>query len=59
MQVYIAGDQGEALANASVQAVRDTVEGTQAPSGVKAYVTGPAVTDQRPERSRPRQHEND
>ena len=43
VQVYIAGDQGEALANASVQAVRDTVEGTQAPSGVKAYVTGPAA----------------
>ncbi|MGK2866054.1 MAG: RND family transporter [Mycobacterium sp.] len=48
VQVYIAGDQGEALANQSVQAVRDTVEGTQAPPGVKAYVTGPAAltTDQ-------------
>ncbi|CAN7158267.1 RND family transporter [Mycolicibacterium frederiksbergense] len=48
VQVYIAGDQGEALANESVQAVRDTVEGTQAPPGVKAYVTGPAAltTDQ-------------
>ncbi|MDT5125617.1 MAG: putative drug exporter of the superfamily, partial [Mycobacterium sp.] len=40
VQVYIAGDQGEALANESVQAVRDIVAGTQAPAGVKAYVTG-------------------
>ncbi|MBI5735579.1 MAG: MMPL family transporter [Mycolicibacterium neoaurum] len=48
VQVYIAGDQGEALANESVRAVRDTVEGTQPPPGVKAYVTGPAAltTDQ-------------
>ncbi|ANE78182.1 hypothetical protein A7U43_01470 [Mycobacterium adipatum] len=48
VQVYIAGDQGEALANESVRVVRDTVEGTQPPPGVKAYVTGPAAltTDQ-------------
>ncbi|PRC43420.1 MMPL family RND transporter, partial [Mycobacterium sp. ITM-2017-0098] len=48
VQVYIAGDQGEALANESVQAVRDIVDGNQAPPGVKAYVTGPAAltTDQ-------------
>ncbi|WNG88482.1 MMPL family transporter [Mycobacterium sp. ITM-2016-00317] len=48
VQVYIAGDQGEALANESVQAVRDIVEANQAPPGVKAYVTGPAAltTDQ-------------
>ncbi|MEH3139846.1 MAG: MMPL family transporter [Mycobacterium kyogaense] len=48
VQVYIAGDQGEALANESVQAVRDIVDQTQAPPGVKAYVTGPAAltTDQ-------------
>ncbi|MET0899081.1 MAG: MMPL family transporter [Mycobacterium sp.] len=48
VQVYIAGDQGEALANESVQAVRDIVDGTEAPPGVKAYVTGPAAltTDQ-------------
>ncbi|MGD9620694.1 MAG: RND family transporter [Mycolicibacterium sp.] len=43
VQVYIAGDQGEALANESVRAVRDIVEGTQAPPGVKAYTTGPAA----------------
>ena len=48
VQVYIAGDQGEALANESVQTVRDLVESTPAPPGVKAYVTGPAAltTDQ-------------
>ncbi|CDQ42788.1 MULTISPECIES: RND family transporter [Mycolicibacterium] len=48
VQVYIAGDQGEALANESVQTVRDLVESTPAPSGVAAYVTGPAAltTDQ-------------
>ncbi|MBO0678763.1 MMPL family transporter [Mycolicibacterium sp. S2-37] len=48
VQVYIAGDQGEALANESVQTVRDIVDANQAPPGVKAYVTGPAAltTDQ-------------
>jgi RND superfamily putative drug exporter len=48
VQVYIAGDQGEALANESVHAVRAIVEANQAPTGVKAYVTGPAAltTDQ-------------
>jgi RND superfamily putative drug exporter len=44
VQVYIAGDQGEAIANESVQSVRDIVAETQAPAGVKAYVTGPAAT---------------
>ncbi|QNJ93068.1 MMPL family transporter [Mycolicibacterium fluoranthenivorans] len=44
VQVYIAGDQGEALANESVGAVRDIVNNTPAPNGVKAYVTGPAAT---------------
>ncbi|MGN7780129.1 RND family transporter [Mycolicibacterium sp. 22603] len=48
VQVYIAGDQGEALANESVQTVRDLVDSTEAPPGVAAYVTGPAAltTDQ-------------
>ncbi|MGV0602991.1 MMPL/RND family transporter [Mycolicibacterium sp. XJ1904] len=47
VQVNLVGDQGEAKANKSVQAVRDIVERTPAPPGVKAYVTGPAplVTD--------------
>lgn len=44
VQVYIAGDQGEALANESVAAVRDIATRTPAPAGVKAYVTGPAAT---------------
>ncbi|MCC9180392.1 RND family transporter [Mycolicibacterium mageritense] len=44
VQVYIAGDQGETLANESVEAVRQIVRDTKAPPGVKAYVTGPAAT---------------
>lgn len=42
VQVYLAGNQGEALANESVAAVRNIVAHTPAPQGVKAYVTGPA-----------------
>ena len=42
VQVNLAGDQGEALANESVRAVRDIVERTSPPPGVTAYVTGPA-----------------
>ncbi|MBS1695513.1 MAG: MMPL family transporter [Actinobacteria bacterium] len=44
VQVYIAGDQGEALANESVATVRQIASETPAPPGVKAYVTGPAAT---------------
>lgn len=49
VQVYIAGDQGESLANESVQTVREIIAGLQPPAGVQAYVTGPAATtaDQR------------
>ncbi|WP_454790321.1 MMPL/RND family transporter [Mycolicibacterium lutetiense] len=43
VQVYTAGNQGEALANESVEAVQQIVEGVKAPDGVKAYVTGPAA----------------
>ncbi|MGB3351717.1 MAG: MMPL family transporter [Mycobacterium sp.] len=39
-QVYLAGDQGEALANQSVAAVQELVESSQPPDGVSAYVTG-------------------
>ncbi|HTI76510.1 MAG TPA: MMPL family transporter, partial [Mycobacterium sp.] len=42
VQVYLAGNQGESLANESVQAVRDIVASNPAPPGLKAYVTGPA-----------------
>ena len=44
VQVYIAGDQGETLANESVAAVRHIATESPAPPGVKAYVTGPAAT---------------
>ncbi len=42
VQVYLSGNQGESLANESVQAVRDIVAANPAPPGIKAYVTGPA-----------------
>jgi putative drug exporter of the RND superfamily len=42
VQVNLAGDQGEALANESVEAVRDIVERLPPPPGLKTYVTGPA-----------------
>ncbi|WP_231643825.1 MMPL/RND family transporter [Mycolicibacterium baixiangningiae] len=40
VQLYLAGNQGEALANESVKAVQDVVVGLSPPPGVKAYVTG-------------------
>ncbi|ORA35966.1 RND family transporter [Mycobacterium aquaticum] len=48
VQVFLAGNQGEALSLESVNAVRDIVNHTPAPPGVKAYVTGaaPQVADQ-------------
>ncbi|WP_019972361.1 RND family transporter [Mycobacterium sp. 141] len=48
VQVFLAGNQGEALSLESVNAVRDIVNRTPAPPGVKAYVTGaaPQVADQ-------------
>lgn len=48
VQVYLAGNQGEALSNESVNAVRKIVADIPAPAGVKAYVTGgaPLQTDQ-------------
>jgi putative drug exporter of the RND superfamily len=47
VQVYLRGNQGEALSNQSVDAVREIVSNTPAPPGVKAYVTGaaPLITD--------------
>ena len=42
-QVYLAGNQGEALANESVAAVQDIVAASQPPDGVSAYVTGASV----------------
>jgi putative drug exporter of the RND superfamily len=48
VQVYLAGDQGEALSLESVDAVREIVEQTPPPDGVRAYVTGaaPLIADQ-------------
>ena len=48
VQVYLAGNQGESLSNESVDSVRNIVDHTPPPPGVKAYVTGaaPLVTDQ-------------
>jgi len=48
VQVFLSGNQGEALSLASVDAVREIVDQTPAPPGVKAYVTGaaPQVADQ-------------
>ncbi|MDD4866543.1 MAG: RND family transporter [Mycobacterium sp.] len=40
VQVNLAGNQGELLANESVDAVRGIVESAPPPPGVKAYVTG-------------------
>ncbi|OBK15693.1 RND family transporter [Mycobacterium asiaticum] len=48
VQLNLAGNQGSALANESVVAVRNIVEHTSPPTGVKAYVTGaaPLIADQ-------------
>ena len=48
VQVFLAGNQGSAQANESVRAVRDIVEHTPPPPGIKAYVTGaaPLISDQ-------------
>ena len=43
VQVYLAGNQGESLANESVESVQNIVDGLQPPNGVKAFVTGPAA----------------
>jgi putative drug exporter of the RND superfamily len=43
VQVYLAGNQGEALANESVEAAQQIVEGLTPPPGLKAYVTGPSA----------------
>ncbi len=43
VQVYLAGNQGEALANESVESVQSIVRSLPTPNGLKAYVTGPAA----------------
>ncbi|MES3639005.1 MMPL family transporter [Mycobacterium intracellulare] len=48
VQVNLAGNQGSALANEGVGAIRDIVEHMKPPPGVKTYVTGaaPLISDQ-------------
>ena len=48
VQLYIAGNQGETLANESVEAVRDIVAAHKPPPGLRVYVTGsgPLNSDQ-------------
>ncbi|MBW0012302.1 MMPL family transporter [Mycobacterium sp.] len=48
VQLYLAGNQGDALANESVDTIRETVAHTPPPPGVRAYLTGaaPLVADQ-------------
>ncbi|WP_232022071.1 RND family transporter [Mycobacterium basiliense] len=43
VQIYLSGNQGETLANESVESVRRIVGETPAPPGVHAYVTGAAA----------------
>jgi RND superfamily putative drug exporter len=43
VQVKTAGNQGETLANESIDAVKGIVDSLQPPPGLKAYVTGPAA----------------
>ncbi|WP_422746620.1 RND family transporter [Mycobacterium sp. WMMD1722] len=43
VQVSLAGEQGQASANASVAAIRHIVDQIPPPPGVKAYVTGPSA----------------
>jgi RND superfamily putative drug exporter len=48
VQLYLAGNQGESLANESVDAVRNIVANSPPPPGLKTYVTGsaPLTADQ-------------
>ncbi|HKV17600.1 MAG TPA: MMPL family transporter [Mycobacterium sp.] len=48
VQIFLAGNQGEALSLESVDAVRDIIAKTPAPPGIKAYLAGSAaqVADQ-------------
>jgi RND superfamily putative drug exporter len=43
VQLNLAGNQGSTLGNESVKAVREIVDRSAPPSGLKAYITGPAA----------------
>ena len=47
-QIYLAGNQGEALADESIKALRATVAATPPPPGIRVFVTGlsPLIADQ-------------
>jgi RND superfamily putative drug exporter len=58
VQVNLAGNQGEPLANESVDAVRKIVDATPAPPGVKAYVTGASALTADLHKSHGQDHRN-
>ncbi|MFZ3295938.1 RND family transporter [Mycobacterium sp.] len=43
VELNLAGNQGSTLGNESVKAVREIVDRSAPPSGLKAYITGPAA----------------
>ncbi len=43
VMLNLAGEQGQTLANEGVEKVREVIEETAAPPGVRAYVAGPAA----------------
>jgi RND superfamily putative drug exporter len=43
VQLNLAGNMGETLANQSVESIRKIIDGSPPPPGVKIYVTGPAA----------------
>ncbi|MBI3224943.1 MAG: MMPL family transporter [Mycolicibacterium cosmeticum] len=43
VQVYLAGNQGESLANESVEATQKIIDGMTPPPGLKVFVTGPSA----------------
>jgi RND superfamily putative drug exporter len=43
VQVYLAGNQGEALANESIEATQEIVHSLATPPGLNVYVTGPSA----------------
>ncbi|WP_349318968.1 MMPL family transporter, partial [Mycolicibacterium canariasense] len=43
VQVYTAGNQGETLANESIESVQGIIDSLKPPPGLKVFVTGPAA----------------
>ena len=59
VQVYLSGNQGETLANESVQAVRDLVADTPAATGDQGLCHRPRAAHQRPAQRGRQQHQAD